>query len=132
MSQTTVSQVVSPMKGDIVLTRKGHRRLWDGRHWRVLCRISDCTAQRQGSLYNKFGLCKKHFTQMEFHKFKSNKSSSYESSFLSSNTKQKEQKQIVSVGKQDENNKTDKRHNLNIIVDKLRRSQTISKTCSMK
>ncbi len=59
MSTESLSQVISPIKGDIVLTRKGHRRLWDGRHWRVLCRISYCTAQRQGSLYNKFGLCKK-------------------------------------------------------------------------
>ncbi|CAF2500230.1 unnamed protein product [Rotaria sp. Silwood2] len=132
MSQATVSQVVPPMKGDIVLTCKGHRRLWDGRHWRVLCRISDCTAQRQGSLYNKFGLCKKHFTQMKFNKFQSHKSLSYELSFFSSNIKQKEQKQIVSVEKQDENNKKHKCHNLNIIVDKLRRSQTISKTCSIK
>ncbi|CAF0852629.1 unnamed protein product [Rotaria sordida] len=128
MSQTTVSQVISPMKGDIVFTRKGHRRRWDGRHWRILCRILNCTAQRQGSLYNKFGLCKKHFTQMKFNKFQSNKSSS----FLSSNIKQKEQKQIVSIGKQEENNKKYKRHNLNVIVDKLRRSKTISKICSIK
>jgi hypothetical protein len=44
---------VSPMKSDIVLTLKGHRRLWDGRRWCVL--------------YRK----KKDFTQMEFKKFKS-------------------------------------------------------------
>ena len=53
MSTTIVLKTESPMKGDIVLTRKGHRRLWDGRHWRVLCQIPYCTAQRQGSLDNK-------------------------------------------------------------------------------
>lgn len=99
-----------PIKGDIVLTSKGHRRLWDGRHWRVLCRISYCKAQRQGSLCSKFGLCKKHFTQMKFIKLESVKSSSLN----------------VEQAKQNEKINKCKRHNLNIIVDKLRRSQTIS------
>jgi hypothetical protein len=122
MSTTNVSQALSPMKGDIVLTRKGHRRLWDGRHWRVLCRIPNCTAQRQGSLYNKFGLCKKHFTQMEFNQLKLIKSSC-----LLSNIKRQNQLEIVS---EEEKKKIYKRRNLNIIIDQLRHTQTRSEPCS--
>jgi hypothetical protein len=117
MSTSTVSQIVSPMKGDIVLTHKGHRRLWDGRHWRVLCRISNCKAQRQGSLYNKFGLCKKHFTEMELNLFKSLTSSL-------AKIEKKEQKQ--------EEETIYKRRNLNIIVEQLRRSQAMSESCSIE
>lgn len=114
MSTASVVQVVSPRKGDIVLTCKGHRRLWDGRHWRVLCRISNCTAQRQGSLDNRFGLCKKHFTQLELKKFQS----------LSSNF---EQENSANLMLSDEDKmKTSKRRKLNIIIDQLRYSQTIS------
>jgi hypothetical protein len=116
MSAANVSQVISPMKGDIVLTCKGHRRLWDGRHWRVLCRIPNCTAQRQGSLDNKFGLCKKHFTQMEFNKLKS-----IRSAIVPSNIEQQNQK---------EKKKTYKRRNLNVIIDQLRHSQAISEPSS--
>lgn len=116
MSTANVSQVKSPMKGNIVLTSKGHRRLWDGRHWRVLCRISNCTAQRQGSLYNKLGLCKKHFTQIEFNKFKP-----LRDSCLSSKFEQKNQIEIVS--EKQAKQKTSKRRNLNIIIDQLRNLQ---------
>ena len=107
MSTSSTRQMLSPRKGDIVLTRKGHRRLWDGRHWRVLCRISNCTAQRQGSLDNKFGLCKKHFTQ-----FESNKSQTFSQEKL--------------LFDDDENIKNSKRRKLNIIIDQLRYSQTLA------
>lgn len=114
MSQTDVSKVVSPMKGDIILTVKGHRRLWDGRHWRILCRIPHCTAQRQGSLCSKLGLCKKHFNQIEFYKIQFNRLSS-----LPSNIEQEHKR------KHDEN-KTIKRRNLNIIIDELHHSKSNS------
>jgi hypothetical protein len=119
MSTANVSQVILPMKGDIVLTHKGYRRLWDGRHWRVLCRISNCTAQRQGSLYNKFGLCKKHFTQMKFKKLKS----------LSSNIEQQNQIKIVS---EEEKKKISKCRHLNVIIDQLRHSQARSEPGSVE
>jgi hypothetical protein len=106
-------------KGDVVLTRQGHRRLWDGRHWRVLCRISNCPAQRQGSLDNKFGLCKKHFTQIELKKFQ----------LSSTNHEQYKQIKIVS---EEEKMKTSKRQKLNIIIDQLRYSKTISKSASIE
>lgn len=103
-SNSKTQVLSSRRKGDIVLTRKGHRRLWDGRHWRVLCRIFNCTAQRQGSLDNKFGLCKKHFTQ-----FQSNKSQDFcQEKYLSYD------EEII---------KNLKRRKLNIIIDQLRYSQ---------
>ncbi|CAF3817667.1 unnamed protein product [Rotaria magnacalcarata] len=111
MSRSIVLEVGSPMKGDIVLTLRGHRRLWDGRHWRALCRISDCKAQRQGSLYNKL---------------------SFQFSSLSSNVKQQEQKQVISVGHNKEKNKKSKCRDLNVIINELRRSQTISETYSIE
>jgi hypothetical protein len=101
---------VNLVKGDIVLTRKGHRRLWDGRHWRVLCRISNCPAQRQGSLDNKFGLCKRHFTQQI------------------SSVNHEQYKSISD----EEKLKTSKRRKLNIIIDQLRYSQTISQSISIE
>ncbi|CAM4755997.1 unnamed protein product [Rotaria magnacalcarata] len=131
MSRSIVLEVGSPMKGDIVLTLRGHRRLWDGRHWRALCRISDCKAQRQGSLYNKFGFCKKHFTQVEFNKLQY-KRLSFQFSSLSSNVKQQEQKQVISVGHNKEKNKKSKCRDLNVIINELRRSQTISETYSIE
>lgn len=120
MSTATVAQIVSPGKGDIVLTRKGHRRLWDGRHWRVLCRISHCTAQRQGSLDNKFGLCKKHFTQLQ-----SKQLLSFSSDFEQQNSANK----IIC---DEEKMKTLKRRHLNIIIDQLRYSQRISQSCAVE
>ena len=106
MSTSSTGQVVLPRKGDIVLTRKGHRRLWDGRHWRVLCRILNCTAQRQGSLENKFGLCKKHFTQFQSKKF--------------------EQIEKKIIFNEDQSIQNSKRRKLNIIIDQLRYSKTRS------
>jgi hypothetical protein len=104
----STDNLILPRKGDIVLTRKGHRRLWDGRHWRVLCRISNCTAQRQGSLDNKFGLCKRHFTQLELK--------------ISSVNHEQKYKPIS----EEEQLKISKRRKLNHIIDQLRYFQTIS------
>ncbi|CAF2026865.1 unnamed protein product [Rotaria magnacalcarata] len=115
MSRSIVLEVGSPMKGDIVLTLRGHRRLWDGRHWRALCRISDCKAQRQ----------------VEFNKLQY-KRLSFQFSSLSSNVKQQEQKQVISVGHNKEKNKKSKCRDLNVIINELRRSQTISETYSIE
>ncbi|CAF3366759.1 unnamed protein product [Rotaria socialis] len=109
-----------------------YRRLWDGHHWRVFCRISDCKAQRQGFLYNKFGFCKKkHFTQMAFNK-RQYKKLPFQFFFLSSTIKLQEQKQVISVGHDKEKNKKSKQRDLNVVIDELRRSQTISATYSIE
>ncbi|CAF0747647.1 unnamed protein product [Didymodactylos carnosus] len=51
-------------KGALFQMRNGNRKVWDGRHWRILCEIEGCMSQRQGSLRYRKGLCKKHFNEL--------------------------------------------------------------------